>query len=65
MITAKVASALIFKLCLSYTNEEAKLTCFDKLINCSNLASEYSITKCANQLNEKESYETYIKRVRK
>lgn len=67
MLTSKVASALIFKLCLPYTSEEAKLSCFDKLVNCSNLQSEAAIINCNVEINRygvEQTYEAYIAKVR-
>jgi hypothetical protein len=60
----KTISALIFKLCSSEPSEDLTLTCWDKLINCSQVASEAKVLKCSKNLNTNETYNTYIKKMR-
>lgn len=61
-------SALIFSICATgaaeFNSESEKLVCFDKLVNCSNVVSKEEVYRCAKSLNNKESYEQYINKVR-
>jgi hypothetical protein len=62
-MSGKLLSALIFKIC-SGGSEEDMLTCWDKIINCSNLQSEQAVLSCKSKTSNGESYETFIKRIR-
>jgi hypothetical protein len=62
---------LIFSLCAQYAggisqaHDSKLLTCYDKLVNCSNVQSTSAVHKCYNQMQDDEPTLAFLARVRK